>query len=320
MKILVTGAAGFIGSHLAERLANQGHEVIGLDAFTNYYPVILKEQNAQELKGKGVNIHKLNLAKDDLGEVVSGIEIVYHLAAQPGISNTVSFDEYLENNFIATEKLIQAVKDLKTLKFFINIGTSSIYGLDACYSEETAPKPASYYGVTKLAAEQLVLAYQRDKGMPACSFRLYSVYGPRERPDKLYPKAFRSVFTDYKFPYFEGSENHERSYTYVGDIVDGLVAALDHIDECNGQIFNLGTDKTATTGEALKTLEEVMGIPIKFERKPRRAGDQSRTAAVIEKARKILGYNPSTSLAEGLKATGNWFTEKVLPLIKENKL
>ena len=320
MKILVTGAAGFIGSHLAERLVELGHKVVGIDSFTPYYDRKLKELNAEDIRKKGVTLVEKDLVRDDLTDYVGGIEIVYHLAAQPGISATEPFETYLNNNIIATHRLLEAVRKLPSLKFFANIATSSVYGINATVSEEAAAEPASYYGVTKLAGEQLVMAFQRDLGMPACSLRLFSVYGERERPDKLYPKVYRSIFTDYKFPYFEGSEDHLRSYTYVGDVIDGFVAVLDNLDKCDGEIFNIGLDAAITTGEALRILQEVMGAPMKFERKPRRAGDQDKTSANIQKARRILGYNPTTTPAEGFARTGKWYQDKILPLIKDGKI
>ena len=320
MKILVTGAAGFIGSHLSERLIDLGHEVVGIDCFTPYYDRVLKDLNAVDIKAKGVKLINKDLVTDDLTEYVDGTEVVYHLAAQPGISATEPFETYLNNNIIATHRLIEAVKELPSLRFFANIATSSIYGTDATTAEDAAPEPSSYYGVTKLAGEQLVLSEQRDVGMPACSFRLFSVYGERERPDKLYPRVYRSLFTDYKFPYFEGSEDHLRSYTYVGDVIDAFVMVLDQLDKCNGEIFNIGLDAAITTGEALEILQEVMGIPMKYERKPPRAGDQAKTSADITKARKILGYNPTTTPAEGFAKTGKWYQEKILPLVKDGKI
>lgn len=320
MKILVTGAAGFIGSHLTERLLEEGHEVIGIDSFTDYYPKVLKDINAEDIKSKGATLFIKDLAKDDLTEVVDGIEVVYHLAAQPGISATTPFEDYLKNNVVATHRLLEAVEDLDTFKFFVNCGTSSIYGLDASKSEDEVPRPASFYGVTKLAAEQLVLARNRDKNMPACSLRLFSVYGERERPEKLYPRVYRSIFTDYKFPLYEGSLEHLRSYTYVGDIVDGFVSVLNNMEKVNGEIINVGLDSTVTTGEALEILEEVMGEKCKYELKPRRPGDQYKTSAVIDKARELLNYDPKTQPAEGFKKAGEWYKNKILPLIKDGKL
>ena len=188
MKVLVTGAAGFIGSHLSETLSEMGHNVIGIDNFDSYYPPELKRLNAEEITVKGVQIFEIDLVTDDLSKIVEDVEFIYHLAAQPGISATTPYEKYVRNNLNATYNLLEAVKSLSNLKLFVNVATSSIYGKYAYDSEDKAPKPTSYYGVTKLAAEQLVLAYQREQGLPACSLRIFSVLGPRERPEKLYTK------------------------------------------------------------------------------------------------------------------------------------
>jgi len=312
MNILVTGAAGFIGSHLAERLIDLGHSVQGLDCFTDYYARVLKELNASQIRDKGVVLLPLDLAEDDLSSAVRDIEIVYHVAAQPGISATTTFETYVRNNITATYRLLEAVKSSPSLRGFINISTSSVYGADATGDETTEPKPTSYYGVTKLAAEQLVLAHTRDQGFPACSLRLFSVYGPRERPEKLYSRLIRCILEDREFPLCEGSEHHLRSYTYVGNAIDGLVAALDNFDRYIGEIFNIGTDVTLTTEEGMRTVEEVIGKPARITRVPRRAGDQLKTHANIEKARRLLDYNPTTTLQEGLEQEVEWYKQHVL--------
>lgn len=320
MKILITGAAGFIGSHLSERLSDLDHEVVGIDAFTPYYDRTLKELNAEAVRAKGAKLFEKDLAKDDLVEYLDGVEVIYHLAAQPGISASTPFEDYLNNNVVATHRLLEAAEETASLKFFVNIATSSIYGKDATKTEDAVPEPASAYGVTKLTAEQMVLACNRDKEFPACSTRLFSVYGERERPEKLYPRVYRSIFTEEPFPFYEGSEHHIRSYTYVGDIVDGLVKVLDNFEVCNGEIFNIGLDKTMTTGDAIKTVEKVAGKKCHFERKPKRPGDQKVTSANIDKARKLLGYDPDTSPEEGFAKTIKWYEEKIMPLIKDGKL
>jgi nucleoside-diphosphate-sugar epimerase len=312
MKILITGAAGFIGSHLAERLADLGHDVRGLDCLTDYYDLSLKEMNVGTIKGKGVTFLPLDLAVDDLGEAVRDVEFVYHSAAQPGISATSTFETYARNNITATHRLLEAVKESPTLRGFVNISTSSVYGSIATGSEDTEPKPTSYYGVTKLAAEQLALARARDKGFPACSLRLFSVYGPRERPDKLYPKLICGLLQDKPVPLFEGSEQHKRSYTYVDDIIDGFIIVLNHWDQCVGEIFNIGSDKCITTGEGIKIVEEVIGRQVKVDRKPRRAGDQKATHANIEKARRVLGYDPTTTPRQGLAKTVAWYRQHIV--------
>ncbi len=312
MNSLITGAAGFIGSHLSERLVAAGHRVRGVDCLTDYYTRELKALNVSQVKEAGVEFLPLDLAEDDLGPAVRDVEIVYHLAAQPGISATTGFDTYLRNNFIATYRLAEALQKSPTLRGFINISTSSVYGADATGDETTEPKPTSYYGVTKLAAEQLVLSYARDRGFPACSMRLFSVYGPRERPEKLYPHLIACILEDREFPLYAGSEQHLRSFTYIGDIVDGLVAALDNFDRCAGEIFNIGTDAAITTGEGIKIVEGIIGKPARLAVKPKRPGDQLRTHANIEKARRLLGYHPTTTPAQGLAEEVAWYRQHIL--------
>ena len=311
MKILVTGAAGFIGSHLAERLIDLGHSVQGVDCMTDYYPRRLKELNANELRKKGITILPLDLASDDLTKVARNAEVVYHLAAQPGISPLIPFETYARNNITATYRLLETLKNSSSLRAFINISTSSVYGRDATGSETSEPKPISDYGVTKLAAEQLVLSSQRNKGFPAFSMRLFSVYGPRERPDKLYVQLIRCILEDKEFPLFEESEHHLRSFTYVGDIVDGLIEALHRLDQCMGEIFNIGTDTAITTGEGIRIVENIIGKPVKIARKPKRAGDQLKTHANIGKARVVLDYNPVTTAKAGLEKEVEWYTQDI---------
>jgi UDP-glucuronate 4-epimerase len=320
MNILITGAAGFIGSHLAERLVDLGHDVRGIDCFTDYYARALKELNARQVAEKGVGLLPLDLAEDDLDEAVEGTEFVYHAAAQPGISATTPYETYVKNNLTATYRLAQAVKGSPAFRGFINISTSSVYGGDATGPETTVCRPTSYYGVTKLAAEQLVLAYARDQRFPACSLRLFSVYGPRERPEKLYPKLIRSILEKREFPLFEGSEHHLRSYTYVGDIVDGLVAVLNHWDACVGEIFNIGTDVAITTGEGIHTVEDIIGTRAKIAVKPKRPGDQLRTHANIGKARELLGYDPRTTAREGLEKEVAWYRQHIHGIIDSENL
>ncbi|MDP9348926.1 MAG: NAD-dependent epimerase/dehydratase family protein [Gemmatimonadota bacterium] len=316
MNILVTGAAGFIGSHLAERLAALGHSVVGLDCLTPYYSRSLKELNVAAIRQAGVTFLPRDLAAGDLSAAVRDVEVVYHLAAQPGLSAGSGFELYLRNNVVATQRLLEAVQEAPSLRGFIYGSTSSVYGADATGAEDAEPRPTSHYGVTKLAAEQLVLARARDRGFPACSVRLFSVYGPRERPEKLYPRLIRSLLDDLPFPLFQGSEHHLRSYTYVGDAVDGLVSVLDNLDGAMGEIFNLGNDAAITTGEGIRLVEEIVGRRARIVREPRRAGDQTKTHADIRKARRILGYEPRTPPREGLAREVEWYREHVFGKIR----
>lgn len=313
MKILVTGAVGFIGSHTAERLVELGHEVYGVDNFSPYYSLELKQLNEKALVDKGVKIIKADLRQDDLASVLpDDINYIIHYAAQPGISSTSTFEDYFENNFIATKNLIDYALQLPDLKLFANIGTSSIYGKEATFPEDVAPKPTSHYGVTKLGAEQLVLQKSREEQMKACSLRLYSVIGPRERPEKMYTKLIDLGLKDKAFPLYEGSDKHLRSFTYVGDIVDGVVSVIGKEDIVNGEIINLGTEVEHTTQEGIEAVEKVLGKKIKINVIPKRAGDQLRTKANIDKARKLLNYNPQTTLLEAVEKQVEWFKESFL--------
>ena len=293
MNILVTGAAGFIGSHTAERLQSLGHNVIGVDNFSDYYDVALKKINAKAIEDKGVKVLTLDLRTSNLiEELPNNIDYIFHFSAQPGISSASTFEDYFSNNIIATKNLIDYAQQLSSFKLFVNIGTSSVYGLEATFPEDVAPKPASYYGVTKLAAEQLVLQKSREKQMKSCSLRLYSVIGPRERPEKMYTKLIDLGLKGESFPLFEGSDKHLRSFTYVGDIVDGVVSVLGKEAIVDGEIINLGTEVEHTTQEGIEAVEEVLGKSIKINVIPKRAGDQLRTKANIDKAKRLLGYNP----------------------------
>ncbi len=313
MKILVTGAAGFIGSHTAERLKILGHDIIGLDNFSPYYDLQLKQLNAKSLAENGIEVLKIDLRTDDLNEQLpKDIDYIFHFSAHPGISNTSTFEDYFSNNIIATQLLLEFAESLSKKPFFVNIATSSIYGLEATFPETVPPKPASWYGVTKLAAEQLALAKSRENILQATSLRLFSVYGPRERPDKLYTRLIDCALNKKPFPLFDGSEKHLRSFTYVQDIVDGIVSVIGKEDVCNGEIFNLGTEVESTTAEGIATVEDILHKRITMEIKPPRAGDQSRTKANIDKARKLLGYNPQTNLRGGLEAQVYWFKKGFL--------
>ncbi len=308
MNVLITGAAGFIGSHMAEYLIEQGHTVYGVDNFSDYYDPSFKLQNRKDIERLGVQFIEIDLL-DDLKKVLSrDIEIVYHFAAQPGISPHTSFELYTRNNIQATQNLLDWALHLKhPLQMFVNISTSSVYGLEATSSEEVSAKPASDYGVTKLAAEQLVLAANRMKKIRACSIRLFSVYGPRERPEKLYTKLIKSIIEEKPFPLFKGSEHHLRSFTYVGDIVQGLGRVLERLDTCDGEIINLGNDQVYSTWEGIQLVEELLVKKAILELKESRAGDQLKTSANIDKARQLLDFKPSTSFREGLEHQINWY-------------
>jgi UDP-glucuronate 4-epimerase len=304
--IVVTGAAGFIGSHLAERLSQSGHSVRGIDNLSGYYDRHLKQANVDCLRDYGVAVEKRDLATERIDQCLSGAEIVFHLAAQPGLSSDVTFDDYLQNNLIATRRLVDACKMQPSFKFLVHCSTSSVYGRVANASEEAAPAPISHYGVTKLAAEQLVLSEFRQTGFPCCAMRLFSVYGPRERPEKMFHKLISSIMRSEPFPLHEGSGEHRRAFTFVSDVIDAFAACVSRTEKICGQVINIGSEHDASVDEAIAAVEEVVGRTAQIRHVPRRPGDQLATKARIEKAKDLLGFNPRFGLREGVAAQFAW--------------
>lgn len=310
MNILITGGAGFIGSHLAETFAaNRSHDVAIVDNFADYYSPEIKRHNAEQLKGSGVEVHDCDLVEDSLAGVVRDVDCLLHCAAQPGISASVSFAEYNRNNEIATQRLLQLLEAEADPDVVVNISSSSVYGTQAVGKETAEPQPTSYYGVTKLAAEQLMLAHHREHGLPVVSLRLFSVYGPRERPEKLFPTLITSILSHKEFPLYKGSREHVRSFTYVRDVVEACRKVVANRDRAVGEILNIGTTSTNTTGEAITAVEEALETKADIKEVPARTGDQEKTSAKINKANSILDWNPQTTLREGVEETVEWFKD-----------
>ena len=313
MKILVTGAAGFIGSHCAERLLSLGHSVTGVDNFSDYYSEDLKKRNASIIESNGGKMITLDLRSENIHQVLDfNFDYIFHFAAQPGLSKTATYDDYFSNNVLGTKNVIDFALKCQNLKLFVNIATSSIYGLQATFSEDAEPNPVSDYGITKLAAEQLVLEKSKTFQMNACSLRLYSVIGPRERPEKMYTKLIDLGLKGEAFPLFEGSDTHLRSFTYVGDIIDGVISVIGKEEQVNGEIINLGTEVEYTTQQGIDAVSNVIGKSIELKIIPKRAGDQLRTKANIDKARRLLNYDPKTTLLESVKYQVEWFKTNFL--------
>lgn len=311
MRIVVTGAAGFIGSHLCEQLANLGHQVIGIDSFNEDYPVSIKEQNVIHMMRLGVKLERLDLACDSLETALSNADMVYHLAAQSGLSSHVSPAMYRRNNPLATEALLKACSALSFPPFFVHISTSSVYGRCATGTETSVVNPISDYGSSKLAAEQIALEYSQKNKVIACAMRLFSVYGPRERPEKLFMKLMNHIVRDKEFPLFEGSLDHKRSFTYVDDIIAGLVAIIGRHEVCAGEIFNIGSDTDTTTRQGIAIVEKLLKRKARIRILPPRPGDQHYTCAQIGKANSILGYTPRTHLEDGLSKQVTWHRQSL---------
>ena len=305
-KVLVTGAAGFVGSHLTERLLNDGQEVVGLDAFVPYYPRAMKEDNLIGPKGNpAFHLLELDLRSDNLSAALNGVDTVFHLAAQAGLVRSWSeFDSYMTCNVLATQRLLEAAV-AADVQHFIHISTSSVYGRFAT-GDETAPiAPISPYGITKLTAEQLVQAYATKDELPITICRLFSVYGPRQRPDMGYNIFIRKMLNGEEIV-IDGDGTDSRSNTFVHDCVDGLMRTANQPDKSVGEIFNIGGGQEVNVLQVLAILEALSKKKAITSHGPKRAGDQKRTVADIGKARRLLGYDPQTTIQEGLAAQLAW--------------
>jgi nucleoside-diphosphate-sugar epimerase len=294
---VVTGAAGFIGSHLAEALGAAGHEVVGIDCFTDYYDPALKQQNA-----RGLDVRRLDLSEDELD--FTGFDGVFHLAGQPGVRSFGDvFPLYLRRNVLATQRVFErAAADGVRVVFS---STSTIYGEAERYPtpEDTPPRPLSPYGVTNLACEHLALAYARSFGLDAVVLRYFSAYGPRQRPDMAFPRMIDALVGGPPFPLF-GDGEQSRSYTYVLDVVNATIRAMSGARA--GSILNVGGGEEATMNETIALLERISGRRLAVRREPAVAGDQRRTKADTGRIRAELGWEPRTSLEAGLRAQWEW--------------
>ena len=303
---LVTGAAGFVGSHLAERLTNEGHTVRGIDAFIPYYPRPLKEDNLTALRTRpNFSFHEIDLRTGDLLPLLADVDVIFHLAAQAGLRRSWSeFDSYMTCNIQATQRLLEAAVANK-VGHLINISTSSVYGRFATGDETSPLEPISPYGITKLAAEMLCRAYEQNYGLGVTVCRLFSVYGPRQRPDMGYNIFIRAILNGETIT-IDGDGTDSRSNTYVGDCVQGLVLAFEQPEKSIGQTFNIGGGHEVNVLQVLEMLEELSGIKPLTTQGPQRSGDQRRTVANTEKAQQLLGYDPRTTVLEGLRAQLAW--------------
>jgi nucleoside-diphosphate-sugar epimerase len=304
MTALVTGAAGFIGSHLCDRLLADGHRVVGVDCFTNYYARAVKERNlASPLGHAHFRFHELDLSADPLGDAVGGADVVFHLAAMPGLVRSwTDVDAYVRHNQTATHRLLEAVKG-RPVRKFVYASTSSVYGKYASGDETLPTRPSSPYGITKLAGEQLVRVYQEEFGVPGVTVRFFSVYGPRQRPEMGYHLFVNAVLTGKPIT-LTGDGLHVRGNTYVADCVDATVRVAD--GAMPGETFNLGGGELTTVIEVIRKIERIAGKPAVIERHPPRKGDQLATAADVGKLHRHLGWQPTTGLDDGLAKQIEW--------------
>ncbi|MEK7477307.1 MAG: NAD-dependent epimerase/dehydratase family protein [Candidatus Coatesbacteria bacterium] len=304
MKVLVTGVAGFIGSTLAERLLDAGHEVVGIDCFTPYYSRALKEANMSGfIESPRFQFHEADLRSAEIAPLLNGIEVVVHLAGQPGVRGSFGpdFALYAEHNILATHRLLEASR---MVRLFVFASSASVYGSVPVPMREDGPvRPVSPYGVTKLAAEQLCLQYAAQGLVPAMAFRFFSVYGPRQRPDMAFPRLIRTVLDRDEFTIL-GTGDQQRDFTYVGDVVDALVAAL--AKGKGGLLLNLGGGHKVSLNHTIAIVERLAGLKAKIARLPAAAGDMEVTEADATRLRAELGFAPKTSIEDGLANEVEW--------------
>lgn len=304
--ILITGAAGFIGSHLTERCLALGWHVTAVDSFTDYYDESLKRRNiSAALQHPECDVIEGDLLGIDLSRLLRDVTVVFHLAAQPGVRTSWDeFDLYTRQNVTATHRLLDAAAAVP-LDRFVLASSSSIYGDAETMPtiEDVAPKPVSPYGVTKMAAEHLAQVYWRSFGVPTVCLRYFTVYGPRQRPDMAFHRLIARALAGESFHIF-GDGEQTRDFTFVADVVSGTVSAA----ECglNGSAYNLGGGSRRSMNSVLDTLDELVGTPVKRVYLERQPGDARDTAADIGRARKDLGYEPTFNTDTGLAAQLEW--------------
>jgi UDP-glucose 4-epimerase len=309
MKALVTGAAGFIGSHLAGLLLDRGAEVTGLDCFTDYYARSIKEANLADNRGRGrFRFVEARIQDADLPALLDGVTHVFHLAAQAGVRKSWGrdFRTYTENNVEASQQLLECCVGLP-LERFVYASSSSIYGDNTAIPmrEDARPQPVSPYGVTKLAAEQLCYLYHVNHGVPATSLRYFTVYGPRQRPDMGFHRFIRAAIAGDAISLF-GDGEQTRDFTFVADAVAATAAAGTR--GVPGRAYHIGGGSRVSINEVLEMIGRVAGAPLTVRREPAQKGDMRDTFADTSLAKADLGFAPAVTLEEGIEAEYRWLS------------
>lgn len=298
--VLVTGCAGFIGSTLCERLLQDGYHVTGMDCFQTNYDRWVKERNLRLLEHQPrFRFFEESLLTSDLTQLLVNQDYVFHLAAMPGVRTSwgKDFSIYVENNILATQKLLESIKQSQVKKL-IYASSSSVYGgMDGPTSEEKLSKPISPYGVTKLSAEHLCQLYAKNFGVPVVSLRYFTVFGPRQRPDMAFHRLILRILKGEALPIY-GDGEQSRDFTYVDDIVTANLLAMHSSD--NGKVFNIGGVSHLTVNEVISLIEKHTGKQAIRQYLPIQAGDPKHTWADISKAKNLLGYNPQFAVDQGI--------------------
>lgn len=307
MRAIVTGAAGFIGSHLAERLVADGDDVVGIDSFSTYYDDTSKRANVHAIGSEGFTLIEEDLLETDLDALLGDVDVVYHLAGQPGVRASwgQTFDEYVHANISATQRLLEAARKKPDLRV-VYASSSSIYGDAETFPthEDTLPHPRSPYGVTKLAAEHLCRLYASNYGLSTVSLRFFTVYGPRQRPDMAFTRFLRAARDGDPLTVY-GDGEQIRDFTYVSDIVGALVRAGGATVPA-GSVFNVSGGGSHSVNEVLAQMVDITGRSLDIRREGTARGDVRRTSADVSAISHALGWRPRVPLAEGLRAQWEW--------------
>jgi len=309
MRCLVTGVAGFVGSHIAERLLADGHEVCGIDAFIDYYDRSIKEQNLEKPRcWRTFSFVEGNLVNMPLLSVLEGVDWIFHQAAQAGVRASwgEEFARYVECNVLATQRLLEAALRMGGIKRFVNASSSSIYGDTPLLPiQEDGPlHPVSPYGVTKLAAENLCTLYHRNFEVPTVSLRYFTVYGPRQRPDMAFHRFCKALLRNEPIRVYD--DGHQtRDFTYIGDIVEANIRAATS-EAAVGQVMNIAGGSRVALHSVVELLQQISGMPVKVKFETKQHGDVRHTFADTRRAQQLIDYYPRVPLLDGLTREFNY--------------
>lgn len=310
--VIVTGAAGFIGSHLVQRLLKEKYKVIGIDCLTDYYPIEIKKNNLDKLKNENFTFLEQDITEMELISIFNKSKFLIHVAAQPGVRASWGnqFDTYVKDNILATQKILESAKESKSLQKIVMASSSSIYGEQegVMIEDVTVPKPNSPYGATKLASENLGLIYSSNYDLPITSLRYFTVYGPRQRPDMAFFRFIKANLLGEEMTIF-GDGKQIRDFTFISDIIDANLNCMK--SEIHGNVLNIGGGKTYSVRDVLNKIEIITGKKNKLIFAEKQKGDVKRTEACIDKAIETISYSPKISLNEGLEKQISWIKDNL---------